>query len=148
MLDLEASDPRQVLDRLRRTSIEQSVDDMRSLYAAAAVYEFPFRWQRVPARLEGREQIVDFIAAGWQTSSPRYTSYRTVVIHDTGNPDTIVGEQEAVGTGADGTSIALPNIVVLTVHNGQISVIRDYVKRHGGSRSHRTRRDDLSTHRE
>jgi ketosteroid isomerase-like protein len=37
------------------------------------------------------------------------------------------GEKEALGTSASTGDFALPNIVVLTVRNGQVARLRDYV---------------------
>lgn len=116
-----------MLERFRRAAVEQSVADMGSLYAVDAVHDFPFTRPGVPSRIEGREQIVAFMATSWRTSPLRYHSYRTLAIHGTDDPATIVVEQEALGTGAAGVPFALPNIVVLTVREGHISRFRDYV---------------------
>jgi NTP pyrophosphatase (non-canonical NTP hydrolase) len=48
------------------------------LYAADAVHEFPFTRPGLPSRLEGRDEIVNFIAAGWQDYELKYERYRTV----------------------------------------------------------------------
>jgi ketosteroid isomerase-like protein len=118
---------RDVLERLRQAAISQSVDDMSRLYAVDAVHEFPFTRPGLPSRLEGRDEIVNWIAAGWKANPLKYERYRTLAIHDTNDPETIIVEQEALGTSASTGEFALPNIVVLTVHNGQIAHLRDYV---------------------
>jgi hypothetical protein len=64
--------PREVLERWRQAVITQSTEDMRSLYAPDAIHEFPFTRPGLPSRLEGREEIVNWIAAGWQASTPKY----------------------------------------------------------------------------
>jgi ketosteroid isomerase-like protein len=121
-------EPREVLERFRRAAIERSVDELRGLYAADAVHEFPFTRPGLPARLSGRDEIVDWIAAGWRDLPIRYESYRTLARLDTADPRTIVVEQEAVGRNtATGRPFALPNIVVLTVGDGRIAHLRDYV---------------------
>jgi ketosteroid isomerase-like protein len=119
--------PREVLDRLRQAAISQSADDMSRLYAFDAVHEFPFTAPGVPSRLEGRDAIVNWIAAGWKANSLKYERYRTLAIHDTSDPETIIVEQEAHGTSASTGEFALPNIVVLKVRNGEITRLRDYV---------------------
>jgi ketosteroid isomerase-like protein len=119
--------PRQVLERWRQAAISQSVDDMRLVYAIDAVHEFPFTRPGLPSRLEGRDDIMNWIAAGWQAGPLKYERYRTLAIHDTGDPDTIIVEQDAIGTSASTGEFALPNIVVLTVRNGLIVRLRDYV---------------------
>lgn len=119
--------PREVVERWRRASIDRSPDGMRDVYAAAAVHEFPFAFPGVPSRLEGREEIVRWIAAGWADDVPRFDGYRTLALHTTADPQTIVVEQEAFGTSASTGAFTLPNIVVLTAHDGQILRLRDYV---------------------
>ncbi|MGC1285029.1 MAG: nuclear transport factor 2 family protein [Streptosporangiaceae bacterium] len=121
------ADARGVLERLRQAAIRQSTDDMSRVYAADAVHEFPFTRPGVPSRLEGRDEIVNWIAAGWKAYPLKYERYRTLAIYDTNDPETIIVEQEALGTSASTGEFALPNIVVLTVRNGQIVRLRDYV---------------------
>ena len=118
---------REVLECLRQAAISQSADDMSRLYAVDAVHEFPFTRPGAPSRLEGRDEIVNWIAAGWNAYPLKYERYRTLAIHDTGDPETIIVEQEALGTSTATGEFALPNIVVLTVRNGQIARLRDYV---------------------
>ena len=100
---------------------------MSRVYAVDAVHEFPFTRPGVPSRLEGRDEIVNWIAEGWKANPLKYERYRTLAIYDTGDPETIVVEQEVIGTSASTGEFALPNIVVLTVRNGQIAHLRDYV---------------------
>lgn len=119
--------PRELLDRYRRAAVNHSVDDLRRLYAADAVHEFPFTHPNVPSRFEGRDAIVDWIAAAWQDNRLTYRSYRTLAIHDTDDPDTIVVEQEAIGTSTATGEFVLPNIIVLAARDGQIAHVRDYV---------------------
>jgi ketosteroid isomerase-like protein len=118
---------REVLERFRQAAISQSADDMSHLYAADAVHEFPFTRPGLPSRLEGRDEIVNFIAAGWQAYGLKYERYRTHAIYDANDPETIIVEQEVLGTSASVGEFALPNIVVLTARNGQIIRLRDYV---------------------
>jgi ketosteroid isomerase-like protein len=119
--------PCAVLERWRQAVISQSADDVRRLYAVDAVHEFPFTRPGLPSRLEGRDEIMSWTAAAWTSNTFRYERYRTLAIHDTGDPDTIIVEQEALGTSAATGKFTLPNIVVLTVRNGQIAHLRDYV---------------------
>jgi ketosteroid isomerase-like protein len=118
---------REVLERLRQAAISQSADDMSRVYAADAVHEFPFTRPGVPSRLAGRDEIVNWIVAGWKANALKYERYRTLAIHHTSDPDTIIVEQEALGTSASTGEFALPNIIVLTARNGQIARLRDYV---------------------
>ncbi len=120
--------PHEVLERYRGAAIRRAANDMRDLYAADAVHEFPFTSPGVPSRLTGRDEIVGWIAAGWRTLPLRYERYRTIASHDTADPRTIIVEQEAIGRNtSSGREFTLPSIVVLTVHDGQIIHLRDYV---------------------
>jgi ketosteroid isomerase-like protein len=119
--------PREVLERWRQAAINQSVEEMTGVYAVDAVHEFPFTRPGLPSRLVGREEIVRFSTAVWDTNTFRYESYRTLAIHDTSDPNTIVVEQEALGTGTATGEFALPNIIVLTARDGQVAHLRDYV---------------------
>ena len=118
---------RQVLESFRQAAINQSADEMSRVYALDAVHEFPFTHKGLPSRLEGRDEIVNWMAAGWKAYPLKYERYRTLAIHDTSEPETIVVEQEVLGTSASNGEFALPNIVVLTARNGQIAQLRDYV---------------------
>jgi ketosteroid isomerase-like protein len=122
----QPSGPLAVLERLRRAAVDRSADGMRRVYALDAVHEFPFTPPGVPRRLEGRDEIVGWIAAGWRAHALTYEGYRTLAVHRTADPRTIVVEQEAVGTSATTGRFALPNIVVLTVRDGQVAHLRDY----------------------
>jgi hypothetical protein len=80
--------------------------DSARVYAADAVHEFPFTCPGLPSRLLGRNEIVSFIAAGWQACPLKYQRYRTLAIHDTSDPETIIVEQEVLGTSASAGTVA------------------------------------------
>lgn len=114
------------LERLRAAAISRSAADMRDVYAPGAVHEFPFTPPGVPSRLEGRDTIMGFVTAFWASTPLRYERYRTIAIHYTGDPDTIIVEQEVAGTSATTGPFTLPNLMVLTVRDGRIAHLRDY----------------------
>ena len=126
-LGADVDGPRELLERLRDATRTQSVEGMRSIYAVDAVHEFPFAFPGVPTRLEGRDEIVGWIAAQWQGGPLRLTGYRTHAVHSTTDPNTIVVEQDALGTNGTDDGITLPNLMVLTARNGQVVHLRDYV---------------------
>ncbi|MEV3986213.1 nuclear transport factor 2 family protein [Nonomuraea sp. NPDC049758] len=126
-LDEQEAGPRAVLERWRRAAVTRSADDLRRLYALDAVHEFPFTGPGLPSRLAGRDEIVKWITAGWRDHPLTYERYRTLAVHDTGDPGTIVVEQEVLGTSAATGEFALPNLIVLTVREGRIIRLRDYV---------------------
>jgi len=116
----------QVLERLRAAAIAQSAVDMGQLYAADAVHEFPFTTPGVPARLVGRDAIMEFVVGGWK-GPLRYERYRTLSAWTTDEPGTVVVQQEVHGTSSTTGPFALPNLVVLTVLDRQIRHLRDFV---------------------
>ena len=126
MASLPSSGALEALERMREAAITQSAGDMSSVYAADAIHEFPFARPGVRARMEGRDAIMRFITAFWSASPLRYERYRTIAIHGTPDPDTIVVEQEVEGTSSTTGPFVLPNIMVLTAQRGQITHVRDY----------------------
>ncbi|WP_255949414.1 nuclear transport factor 2 family protein [Streptomyces odontomachi] len=124
----EPAGPREVLARFQQTAIDKSLDAMAELFADDAVLEFPFTRPGIPSRLAGRAEIADFMRANWERSPLRYRAYRNVVVHDTGDPEVVIVEEEATGTAATtGQDFALPHIAVLRVRDGHIVHFRDYV---------------------
>jgi ketosteroid isomerase-like protein len=115
-----------VLERMRAAAITRSAGDMSRVYAVDAVHEFPFTRPGVPSRAEGRDAIMSFITAFWNTSPLRYERYRTIAIHRTADPDAIVAEQEVEGISSTTGPFVLPNILVLKTRHGQIAHLRDY----------------------
>jgi ketosteroid isomerase-like protein len=116
----------EVLERMRDAAIAQRAGDMSSVYAADAVHEFPFTRPGLPSRIEGRDAIMSVITAFWSTSPLRYERYRTIAIHSTADPDTIVVEQEVEGISSTTGPFVLPNVMVLTARHGRIAHVRDY----------------------
>jgi ketosteroid isomerase-like protein len=121
-----ASDPLSVLERFRQAAIDESAEDMRDLYAANAVHEFPFIWDGLPSRLAGREEILNFITAFWGSGPLKYERYQTVAVHLTADPGTIVVDQEVAGTSGTTGSFVLPNLMVMTFRDGEIVHVRDF----------------------
>lgn len=126
MVSTAPSDVLQVLERWRQAAVDCSVEAMSSVYAVDAVHEFPFTRPGLPSRMEGRDEIVSFVAAFWGSGLLRYERYRTIAIHHTTDPNTVVVEQEVEGTSSTTGPFVLPNLLVLTVRHGEIAHLRDY----------------------
>lgn len=116
-----------VLERFRQAAVDRSPEDMGALYAEDAVHEFPFTAPGLPSRLVGRDAIMSWSVDAWGTDAFTYAGYRTLAVHHTDDPGTIIVEQEVFGTSAAAGEFTLPNIVVLTVRDGLIVHLRDYV---------------------
>jgi ketosteroid isomerase-like protein len=127
MVSAATSDVLEVLERWRQAAIDRSVEGITGVYAVDAVHEFPFTRPGLPSRMTGRDEIVSFVAAFWASGPLRYERYRTIAIHNTTDPNTIVVEQEVEGTSTTTGPFVLPNLVVLTARNGEIVHLRDYV---------------------
>jgi ketosteroid isomerase-like protein len=119
--------PRTALERLRQASINQSITDLREAFAPDSIYEFAFAYPGVPSRFDGPDEIADWTAGLWQDNPLKYERYRTLAIHDTADPNTIVVEQEVLGTSAATGEFVLPNLMVLTARDGRVAHLRDYV---------------------
>ncbi|MFC0432364.1 nuclear transport factor 2 family protein [Kutzneria buriramensis] len=118
--------PREVLERWRQAAIDHSLANLTTLYAVDGIHEFPFTAPGLPAKLEGRAQITAWMTEAWRAPF-RYHRFRTLAVHDTGDPNTIVVEQEALGTSEITGDFTLPNLLVLTTRDGQIAHLKDYV---------------------
>jgi ketosteroid isomerase-like protein len=116
----------QVLERFRTAAIAQSASEMEQLYAVDAVHEFPFTRPGLPARLVGRDAIMEFIVASWE-GPLTYERYETLSAYTTNDPNTVVVQQNVSGTSSTTGSFVLPNLVVLTVVGGEIVYFRDFV---------------------
>ena len=119
--------PREVFDRMReRWLAHEATFDDESL-AADVVLEMPFAAPGRPARIEGRSRVLAFIRAGRAALPFRFDDCRTLAVHETADPATIVVEYELAATmTATGVSAAATFIGVLTVHEGRISCWREY----------------------
>jgi ketosteroid isomerase-like protein len=116
----------QILERFRAAAIAQSASEMEHLYAVDAVHEFPFSRPGVPSRLVGRDAITAFIVASWE-SPLKYERYETRSAYTTNDPGTVVVQQDVYGVSTTTGSFILPNLIVLTVADGEIQRFRDFV---------------------
>ncbi|MFI0898359.1 nuclear transport factor 2 family protein [Streptomyces sp. NPDC020983] len=131
MPDTEAAalrSPYDVLDRYYQAMLDKSADDLADLYAADALHEFPFRAPGFPPSFEGREAVRAGYRAAWDASPVRVEEIRRTAVHQTTNPEVIVAEQVVLATvPATGASFGVPGLLVLRVHGGRISHVRDYI---------------------
>ncbi len=116
----------QVLERFRAAAVARSASEMEQLYAVDAVHEFPFTMAGMPARLEGRDAILEFVVASWD-GPLTYERYRTLAAYTTNDPTTVVVHQDVHGTSSTTGPFVLPNLVVLTVAGREIRHLRDFV---------------------
>ncbi|MEV6055937.1 nuclear transport factor 2 family protein [Streptomyces sp. NPDC052107] len=120
--------PREVLARYYRAMFDKSADDLADLYAANAVHEFPFTSPGFPPRFEGREAVRAGYRAAWGASPAQVEEIEQIAIHDTADPEVIIAEQVVRGSlPATGASFSVPGLLVLQVHDGLLTRVRDYM---------------------
>jgi len=119
-----SASPRQVFERLLLDVSSQHWTDVPSLYAENAVVEHPFALP-APGRLEGRDQIrAHFDAA---RSMPLDLEVSNVTIHQTSDPEVVVGEFDYTGrVTTSRRTFRVANIIVMRVRDGEILSSRDY----------------------
>jgi uncharacterized protein len=116
--------PRAVFERLLQGISNGAWSELADLYAEDAVVELPFA-PGGTTRLEGREAI----RAHFATAAGGSLKLRAgkVVVHDTADPEVIVGEFDYHGqVTTTGRTFQVPNIQVLRIRDGQIVSSRDY----------------------
>jgi len=120
--------PRQVFELIRESSIHRNIP-VEDLYAPDGVHEWPFPLPGGPGRLNGREEIRAFYAAGHERHSEvEFHEFRNVVIHETTDPEVIIAEYDIPGRYTPtGESFVFSYILVLRVRDGKIIHLRDYL---------------------
>ena len=118
---------REVLDQVLRASREQDTEAFVSLFAPDAYVEWPYRPAGVPGRVEGRDQLREFLTAQ-ANGLVRFDEYRDTVIHETTDPEVVIVEYEAYGTVIPtGAPLHQTIIAVLRIRDGLVVSYRDYL---------------------
>jgi ketosteroid isomerase-like protein len=100
-------------------------DDLASLYSVDSVIEIPFVPPGVPTMSQGRE--VHRARFTRIATLLRFTSAASVRLHQTIDPDVVIGEYDLNGEVlSNGKTFTLSYIMVVTVKNGEIVRSRDY----------------------
>ncbi|HWD44821.1 MAG TPA: nuclear transport factor 2 family protein [Actinomycetota bacterium] len=116
--------PRAVFGRLLQGISDGAWSELADLYSERAVVEMPFA-PGGPTRLEGREAIRAHFAAA--AGGPLELRAGNVVVHETTDPEVIVGEFDYEGrVTTTGRAFRLANVQVLRIRDGQIVSSRDY----------------------
>ncbi|MCX4784562.1 nuclear transport factor 2 family protein [Streptomyces sp. NBC_01264] len=120
---MSGQSPRDVALDLLAALGDQDWDTVSRLYAEDVVVHWPLCLPE-PATLEGREAIHHMLRETWGVLEFRPTNIR---VHETGNPDIVIAEYDYDGrVVATGRSFQAANVLVLTVHGGQIVNARGY----------------------
>jgi len=121
--------PRDVFEDMLHLILERRFDAYADLFTDDAVFELPFAPPGVPRRIEGREEIRAFLRAGTErvATAARRWDFRSVVVHETTDPEVIVTEFSVHGeVTATGRPYQFSNLQVMTVRDGEIAALRDY----------------------
>lgn len=120
--------PREVLTCYYEAILDKSPDDLADLYSVDAVHEFPFASLGFPLRFEGREAVRAGYRAVWGASPAEVREVRRVAAYETTDPEVIIAEHVVVGTlPAQDAPFTVPGLLVLHVHDGLITRVRDYM---------------------
>jgi ketosteroid isomerase-like protein len=119
--------PRDLFRQMQQQWIGQPGPLTGDLLADDVVVETPFAPPGRPTRFEGRRQWLDFANPQRAAFPIRIDACRTLAIHDTTDPATIVVEYELTGTSSktnqQGTATF---IAVLSARDGKITRWREY----------------------
>jgi uncharacterized protein len=97
------------------------------LLADDAVIEAPFAPPDRPTRFEGKQQWLDSANLQRAAFPIRINACRTLAIHDTSDPNTIVVEYELTATSTQTNQEGTTTFIgVLTVRDGKIALWREY----------------------
>jgi uncharacterized protein len=119
---------RALLARYHRAMLDKNAGDLAELYAVDGVHEFPLLSPFFPQRLDGREEVRRHYGAVWGASPIRILEMREVAVHETQDPQVIIGEAQFTAEATPGgKTFALSFLVVMRVEDGLIVHLRDYM---------------------
>ncbi|MGI5519798.1 nuclear transport factor 2 family protein [Micromonospora sp. CA-259024] len=118
---------REVVEQILRASREQDTEAFVNLFASDGYIEWPYRPAGIPGRVEGRDQIREFLTAQ-ANGLVKFDDYRNTVIHETTDPQVAIVEYEAHGTVIPtGAPLHQTIIAVLRIRDGLVVSYRDYL---------------------
>jgi uncharacterized protein len=121
------STPRDLFEQMRQQWFGRATALTGELLADDVVMEAPFAPPGHPTRIEGRQRFLDIANPQRAVFPVRFDDCRTVAIHDTTDPSTIVVEYELTGTSTRTDRQATAAFIgVLTVRDGKIALWREY----------------------
>jgi uncharacterized protein len=118
--------PAEVFTQLVSGVCEQRWADLPALYAPRTHVVHPMDPSRSPALLT-RDELAGHFARGAKTLGDIRFTAAAVTVHQTADPEVVIGEFEYRGTNpATGAPFVIPNVFVIRVRDGQIIESRDY----------------------
>lgn len=118
---------REIVEQVLHASLKMDTDAFVRLLAPNCHLEWPYRPEGVPAALEGRDQIREFLTTQ-ANGLVRFDEYRNIVIHETTDPEVVIVEYDVDGTVIPtGAPLHQRIIAVLTIRDGLVVSYRDYL---------------------
>lgn len=118
---------REIVEQILRASREQDTETFVNLFAPDGYIEWPYRPAGIPGRVEGRDQIREFLTAQ-ANGLVKFDEYRNTVIYETTDPEVVIVEYEAHGTVIPtGAPLHQTIIAVLRIRDGLVVSYRDYL---------------------
>lgn len=119
--------PVEVFERMRQRWLSHPAPLTGDEYAEDVVIEVPFAPPGHRNRFEGRQDFLDFAGPRQAALPVRFDQCRTLQIHETQDPNTIVVEYELTGTSLTTNKQATAAFIgVLTVRDGKVARWREY----------------------
>lgn len=129
--------PKEVYERQLQLGIAGDRVAQMEYYAPDAVMEAPFAPPGVPARFEGREQI---LAMSQALDAARPAGMRvmedqsTLTVHETSDPEVVVAEIDAkVEVPGTGQVMELRQVHVHRIRDGKVVHVKDYYAGHSAA---------------
>jgi ketosteroid isomerase-like protein len=120
----EKRSPGECVEQMLRGVAEQDWGGLPALYSDEVVVDHPFQLPR-PTRLRGRRALAEHFA--FAGTLPLRMTAHNLVIHATGDPQTVVAEFDYHGQNTrTGARFSVPNIYVVRARDGLIVESRDY----------------------
>jgi ketosteroid isomerase-like protein len=121
------STPRELFQQMQREWFGQPAALTGDFLADDVVIEAPFAPPGRPNRFEGKQQFLDFANPQRAAFPVRIDACRTIAIHETTDPNTIVVEYELTGTATPTNRQATAAFIgILTARDGKVARWREY----------------------
>ncbi|GAA2268175.1 hypothetical protein GCM10010402_24940 [Actinomadura luteofluorescens] len=119
--------PRDLFQQMQQRWLDHPTAHIGDLLADDAVIETPFAPPGQPTRFEGKRRFLEFTAPQRTAFPVRFVDCRTIAVHDTRDPNTIVVEYELTGTNTNTAKQSTATfIAVLTARQGKVALWREY----------------------